>query len=92
MIKFEFVDRMISNGFQMKEPPISLPKKATKFSCGYDFFNPEKVTIEPKEIKYVKTGIKAQFSEDTALLLLNRSSNPKKKGLVLANRNWLSGV
>lgn len=32
----------------------------------------------------VKTGIKAKFPEDEALLLLNRSSNPKR-GLYLAN-------
>ena len=52
---------------------------------GYDFFNPEKVTIEPNEIKYVKTGVKAKMQDDEVLLLYNRSSNPKKKGLVIPN-------
>lgn len=33
----------------------------------------------------IKTGIKAYFNEDEALFLLNRSSNPGKRGLVLAN-------
>ncbi len=33
----------------------------------------------------VKTGIKAYFQEDEALFLANRSSNPAKKGLILAN-------
>lgn len=33
----------------------------------------------------VKTGIKSYFGEDEVLVLANRSSNPGKKGLVLAN-------
>lgn len=33
----------------------------------------------------VKTGVKAYMGEDEALFLYNRSSNPKKLGLVLAN-------
>lgn len=33
----------------------------------------------------VKTGIKSYFGEDEVLILANRSSNPAKKGLILAN-------
>lgn len=33
----------------------------------------------------VKTGIKSYFGEDEVLVLANRSSNPGKKGLILAN-------
>lgn len=33
----------------------------------------------------VKTGVKAYMKEDEALFLYNRSSNPLKRGLVLAN-------
>ena len=33
----------------------------------------------------VKTGIKSYFGEDEVLILANRSSNPVKKGLILAN-------
>ena len=33
----------------------------------------------------VHTGIKASMEEDECLILCNRSSNPKKLGLVLAN-------
>lgn len=33
----------------------------------------------------VRTGIKAYMLEDEALMLYNRSSNPKKLGLILAN-------
>lgn len=82
-IKFEFtgVLKEASEG----GPHRQLPERSTKNSAGYDFFNPEQVTILPGEIKYVKTGIKAKFPVDYALLLLNRSSNPKKLGLVVAN-------
>ena len=83
-IKFEFVSRMIKE-IEIPEQVFSLPIKGSKNAAGYDFINPEEVIIQPKEIKYVKTGIKAKFPDDMALLLLNRSSNPKKKNLVLAN-------
>ena len=33
----------------------------------------------------VKTGVKAYFPENETLLLFNRSSNPKKKGLIILN-------
>ncbi len=33
----------------------------------------------------IKTGIKAYMGEDEVLILANRSSNPGKKGLILAN-------
>ena len=33
----------------------------------------------------IKTGIKAYMQDDEFLALYNRSSNPKKKGLILAN-------
>ena len=42
----------------------------------------ESIDIKPTP---VHTGIKADMMEDEALLLFNRSSNPKKLGLVLAN-------
>lgn len=77
MIKFEKVNRI--------ENDLKLPERSTSFSAGYDFFNPEEVEIQAGQIKYVKTGIKSQFPEDRMLMLCNRSSNPKKKGLVLVN-------
>lgn len=49
-----------------------------KFFQGRPVFNEIKPTI-------VKTGVKAYFQENEALILANRSSNPVKKGLVLSN-------
>ena len=81
MRTFEFVSRM--NGVELGHA--KLPERSTAVSAGYDFFNPETEIILPNEIKYVKTGIKAAFPEGEMLMLCNRSSNPKKKGLVLVN-------
>lgn len=86
IIKFEFVSRLYEPDSNiLKDNIYRLPQKGSKNAAGYDFFNPERVEILPGEIKYVKTGIKAKFPENMALLLLNRSSNPKKKGLIVAN-------
>lgn len=83
MIRFEFTGilKEASEG----GPYRHLPERSTKSSGGYDFYNPERVEIEPRTIKVVKTGVKAQFPDDMVLKLYNRSSNPKKKGVMLAN-------
>lgn len=86
MIKFEFVNRVKEQAnFGAEGSPYMLPARSTKHAAGYDFYNFEEVSIAPGEIKYVRTGVKSSFPEEMALLLLNRSSNPKKKGLELAN-------
>lgn len=80
--KFEYVSRIENKDF-------SLPKRSTKNSAGYDFFNPERIEIPPYKIGdnpvIVKTGVKAYMMDDEVLLLYNRSSNPKKKKLVIPN-------
>ena len=86
MSKFEYVDRMISTGYEMKEPDFKLPERSTKFSAGYDFYAPEDTFVAGNNtITYVKTGVKVKLQEDEFLLLCNRSSNPMKKELVLMN-------
>ena len=89
MRKFEFVNRMISTGYEMREPGINLPIRKTKYSAGYDIEAAEDVIIPSfkKGINptLVKTGVKALMQDDEVLLLYNRSSNPKKKNLILAN-------
>ena len=78
-IRFEFVSRLNYYGAAEGEPDkYKLPAKGSKKAAGYDFFNPEEVTIQPHTVTYVKTGIKALFPDDMVLLLFNRSSNPKK--------------
>ena len=85
MIKFDYVDRMISTGYEMKCPDFELPKRSTLNSAGYDFFAPEDVIFPSKKLTRIMTGIKCELMPDMALILANRSSNPSKKGLILAN-------
>lgn len=77
----------VAKGFEDKE--INLPVRKTKYSAGYDIEAAEDVAIpafkEGMAPTLIKTGIKAYMQEDEFLALYNRSSNPKKKGLVLAN-------
>jgi len=82
MRKFEFVNRILSNEDGIKR---ILPTRSTKNSAGYDFFNPKNIICKSHKITMIPTGIKAQFPEDEMLLLFNRSSNPKKKGLIILN-------
>ena len=77
----------IAKGFEDKG--INLPERKTKYSAGYDVESAEDVIIPSfkKGMKptLVKTGIKAYMQNDEYLMLCNRSSNPGKKGLILAN-------
>ena len=77
----------IAKGFEDKG--INLPIRKTKYSAGYDIEAAED-TIVPSFKKganptLIKTGLKAYMKDDEYLMLCNRSSNPKKKGLVMAN-------
>ena len=77
----------IAKGFENYN--INLPIRKTKCSAGYDIEAAENTVIPSfrKGMKptLVKTGIKAYMQDDEVLMLYNRSSNPKKKGLILAN-------
>ena len=77
----------IAKGFEDKG--INLPIRKTKYSAGYDVEAAEDVII-PKFVPsqkptLVKTGIKAYMQDNEYLMIANRSSNPGKKGLILAN-------
>lgn len=90
MRTFEYVDRIISDGIQMLNPGFDLPKRSTKNSAGYDFVACEDTEILPisdSNLKptLVRTGVKVQLLPDEFLMLANRSSNPGKRNLVLAN-------
>ena len=77
----------VAKGFEDKA--INLPMRKTKYSAGYDVEAAEDVIIPSfkKGMKptLIKTGIKAYMADDEVLILANRSSNPGKKGLILAN-------
>lgn len=63
----------------------TMPERATKGSAGYDIAASETVTIQPGEIKLVSTGLAVQMEQDDVMLLIDRSSNPRKRGLILSN-------
>ena len=77
----------IAKGFE--DEGINLPVRKTKYSAGYDIECCAD-TVVPSFKKGIKptlipTGVKAYMEDDEVLYLYNRSSNPKKKGLILAN-------
>ena len=86
MIKFKN-----AKGFENKD--IKLPIRKTTGSAGYDFYSNETITIpylvhgdfSGMKPTMVSTGVTADFPSDTILLIYNRSSNPIKRGLVIAN-------
>ena len=77
----------IAKGWEDKN--INLPKRSTKYAAGYDVEAAENIVIPAFKAgvkpTLVPTGLKAYMQDDEMLCLYNRSSNPKKKGLVLAN-------
>lgn len=77
----------IAKGFEDKG--INLPVRKTKFSAGYDVEAAEDTIIPSfkrgNKPTLIKTGIKAYMADDEVLILANRSSNPGKRGLILAN-------
>ena len=77
----------IAKGFE--NAGINMPVRKTKYSAGYDIEAAEDCIIPAFKVgqkpTLVKTGLKAYMQNDEYLMLCNRSSNPFKKGLVLAN-------
>ena len=80
--RFEKVSRVKDMDFEM-------PKRSTRGSAGYDFFCIEDTYILPYEIgdkpTLVPTGVKVYMPFCDFLMLVNRSSNPGKKNLVIPN-------
>ena len=76
----------VVKGYEDKE--IHIPIRKTSHSAGYDVEAAEDIIL-PKYYPGIKptlipTGLKAYMLEDECLILLNRSSGPKK-GFILAN-------
>ncbi len=77
----------VAKGWENKG--INLPVRKTKNSAGYDVEAAEDTVIKPfkpgDKPTLIHTGLKAYCQEDEWYMLANRSSNPGKKHLVLAN-------
>ena len=74
----------IAKGFEDKG--INLPERKTKYSAGYDVEAAEDVVL-PSFKKgmaptLIKTGLKAYMMPDEVLIIVPRSSGPKKQGIL----------
>lgn len=78
---FEYVARYRND----RPKYLVLPSRKTKFSAGYDFVTPEKITLYPGEEAKILTGVKAFMLPDEYLALHIRSSLAIKKNLMLKN-------
>ena len=87
MRKFEFTG--VLKEAKEEGPYRRIPERGTKNSAGYDFYNPVRIEIPPYKLgdnpTLVPTGIKVKMPNDEFLMLVNRSSNPEKKKLVIPN-------
>ena len=64
----------------------SLPKRATNFAAGYDFFALTDFVIKPGEIKKIPTGVKVLMEDDEVLALVLRGSQGFIYNLRLINQ------
>ncbi|GHF92407.1 dUTPase [Deinococcus piscis] len=83
---------MKQRGFELVAPQhrqhpdteISLPRRGTRHSAGYDFVTPAGFTVQPGEMVRVTTDVKAYMGPGEVLQLYVRSS-VGLRGLMLAN-------
>ena len=69
---------------QYGEGEIKMPIRATKNSCGYDFYSPIDLVIKPMESEIIWTNVKAYFNENEVLFLFV-TSKMGKKHIMIAN-------
>lgn len=62
---------------------LPLPKYETPGACAFDVFARETVTVAPRSLGFIATGLVVCVPEGHTLLLASRSSTPKKKGLLI---------
>lgn len=81
----EGTDDINSANFREVYDAIKLPKRATAYSAGYDFYAPYAFTLEPGETIKIPTGIRCKMDEDYALFIFPRSGLGFKYRLQLNN-------
>lgn len=64
---------------------LRLPVRQTTLSAGYDLAAGEDAEIAPREIRLVRTGVRALLERGQFLALYARSSLALKRGLLLSN-------
>ena len=68
---------------------VTLPKRATKNSAGYDFHLLENITLKPKKKKKIPTAIKTQMNNDEVLMIHIRSSLGFKYNMRMCNQTGI---
>lgn len=79
---------VVKDEYRKNSGDIKLPTRATEHSCGYDFYSPVNITIQPNESVMIWTDIKANMYYDNVLMLFVRSSMGKHP-VVIANGTGL---
>ena len=64
---------------------IPLPAYGTDEAAGFDLASAHDLTIRPREIALVRTGLVIEVPSGHCLAIFARSSTPLKRGLVVAN-------
>lgn len=85
--KTDFSEIFPLNEEKLKEiyNAIKLPKRATKFSAGYDFYLPVGINLKCGETIKIPTGIRCYMEENVVLSLYPRSSLGFKYKMQLNN-------
>lgn len=81
----EFIENKDENVAREIYDSIILPKRATKYSAGYDIFSPIDFVLKPAETIKIPTGIRVSMNEDLVFLIFPRSSLGFKYRLQLDN-------
>ena len=83
--KSENADREVAKTAEAVYDAISLPKRATAGSAGYDFYSTCDVTLQPGESVKIPTGIRAYMEPGWVLMLYPRSGLGFRYRMQLAN-------
>ncbi len=67
------------------DPSVELPEYKTSGAAGFDLAANETLSIHPRQLSFIRTGLVIQTPEDHMLLITARSSTARKHGLMLAN-------
>ena len=83
-ISFKQFKKDVSNNKELYES-ITLPKRSTSHSAGYDIKSIVNATIKSGESAIIKTGLKVDMNETEVLYIFDRSSLGFKYDVFLSN-------
>lgn len=89
MNKFEKISKkqyeLDALGTEVNYDEIKIPRRATKYSAGYDIFSTVDFALHPGESIRFPTGIKVSLDDDKCLIIVPRSSLGFKYRIQLDN-------